>query len=61
LQAPPVQVPGVPNVRNTVAEMHAVVGGAVHALGVPTHAPLAQLSPVVHALPSSHDAPFAYA
>jgi hypothetical protein len=36
-----------------LASAHVGGGGVVHAIGTPTQTPLAQLSPVVHALPSS--------
>jgi hypothetical protein len=61
LQLPPLHVPGLEKVRSVVDETHVAAGGALHVLGVPTHAPLAHVSPVVHALPSSHEAPLAYA
>jgi hypothetical protein len=32
---------------------------ALHTTAVPPHAPLVQMSPVVHALPSSHSVPLA--
>jgi hypothetical protein len=44
-----------------LAETHVGAGGVLHASGVPLQAPLAQLSLLVHASPSSHPAPSAYA
>jgi hypothetical protein len=56
---PPEHVPGDAYVRRDVADVHAGGGGELHAIGVPAQVPLAHVSPVVHASPSSQEAPSA--
>jgi hypothetical protein len=61
VQAPPEHLPDRLYVRSVDEEMHVAWGGVVQTMGIPAQTPFAQVSPVVHALPSSHVAPFAYA